>query len=69
MQVVLRRVGLDSFPATSTVKLHPVVLAVFNLASVLQGLGEEIAEEVVVGGVLEAEVANIREVLVKFLCL
>lgn len=45
------------------VDLHPVVLAVLDVAGVLESLGKELAEVVVVGGVLEAEVADVGEVL------
>jgi hypothetical protein len=63
------RVGLHDLPTLAVVQLHPVVLAVFNLSGALQCLGEELAEVVVVGGILESEVANITEVLVEFLCI
>jgi hypothetical protein len=62
-----RGVGLHDFPALAVVKLHPVVLAILNLAGALEGLGEELAQVVVVGSVLEAEIANVAEVLVEFL--
>jgi hypothetical protein len=31
---------LDSFPAATTVQLHPVVLTILDLAGILQRLGE-----------------------------
>jgi hypothetical protein len=62
-----RGVGLHNFPALAVVKLHPVVLTILNLAGALEGLGEELAQVVVVGSVLEAEIANVAEVLVEFL--
>lgn len=47
--------------------LHPVVLAILDVASVLQGLGEELSKVVVVGGVLETEVSDVCQVLVELL--
>lgn len=61
-------VGLHHLPALAVVQLHPVVFAVLDLSSALQGLGEKLAQVVVVGGILEAEVANVAQVLVKLLC-
>ncbi len=49
------------------VDLHPVVFAVLDLAGVLESLSKELAEIVVVGGVFEAEVADVREVLAELL--
>jgi hypothetical protein len=59
--------SLDSFPASTAVQLHPVVLAVFDLTGILECLCEEIAEEVVVGRIFEAEIADVAEVFVEFL--
>jgi hypothetical protein len=61
-------VRLHDLPALAIVQLHPVVLAVLNLASALERLGEELAEVVVVGGILETKVADVAKVLVEFLC-
>jgi hypothetical protein len=61
-------VRLHHLPTLAVVQLHPVVLAILNLPSALEGLGEELAQVVVVGGILESEVANVAEVLVEFLC-
>lgn len=47
--------------------LHPVVLAILHLAGVLQRLGEEVSEVIVVGGVLESKVSHVRQVLVELL--
>lgn len=63
-----RRVRLEHLPALSIVQLHPVILAVLDLSGALESLGEQLAEVVVVGGILETEVANIAQVLVKLLC-
>ena len=41
------RMGFHYLPALAIVELHPVVLAVLNLASALECLGEEFAEVVV----------------------
>ena len=38
-----RRVGLHYFPTLSVVQLHPVVLAILNLASARECLGKEFA--------------------------
>jgi len=59
MQVCLTGVLLHSLPALAIVELHPVVLAVLNLAAVLECLSEQIAQVVVVGCVLEAKVADV----------
>lgn len=55
-------------PALSRIlgNLHPVVLAVFHLAGVLQRLSEELAQVVVVGCVFEAEVSHVREIFAEF---
>lgn len=60
--------SLHGFPALAVVELHPVVLAILDLASLLEGLGEKITKVVVVGSVLEAEVAHVRKVLVELFC-
>jgi len=52
-------------PALAAVELHPVVLAILNFAGVLQRGGEELAEVVVIGLVLEAKVADVGKVLVE----
>jgi hypothetical protein len=62
------RVRLHHLPALAVVQLHPVVLAILNLPSALERLGEELAQVVVIGGVLETEVANVAEILVELLC-
>lgn len=59
---------LHLLPALAVVELHPVVLAVLYLASALERLREQLTQVVVVGGVLEAQVANVAQVLVEFLC-
>ena len=60
--------GAWYIPAFAVVQLHPVVVAIFHFARGLQCLREEVAQVVVVGRVLEAEVADVGEVLVEFLC-
>lgn len=59
LQVSLTGVLLHGLPALAVVQLHPIVLAIFNLATILQCLSEQIAQVVVVGSVLKAEVANV----------
>lgn len=56
-------------PALSRIlaDLHPIVFAVFDFTSVLESLGEEFTQVVVIGSVFEAEVAYIREILVELL--
>lgn len=61
-------VRLHDLPTLAVVQLHPIVLAVLNLASALERLGEELTEVIVVGGVLKTKVANVAEVLVELLC-
>lgn len=63
-----RGVRLHLLPALAVIELHPVVLAVLHLSGALQRLSEQLAQVVVVGGVLEAEVADVAEVLVELLC-
>lgn len=46
--------------------LHPVVLAIFDLTRILQRLSEELAEVIVIGGIFETKVSNVRQVLGKF---
>lgn len=66
--VCSRRVRLHRLPTLAVVKLHPVVFAILDFASVLEGLGEEVAEIFVVWCVFETKVADIAQVLVEFLC-
>lgn len=68
VQVSLRWMLLHVLPALPVVDLHPVILAIFHLAGVLESLREKVAEVVVVRCVLEAEVTDVREIFVKFLC-
>jgi hypothetical protein len=49
------------------VDLHPVVLAILDVTSVLQGLSKELTKVVVVGGIFETEVSDVRQVLVELL--
>lgn len=55
-------------PTLAIVEEHPVVNAIFRLAAVLEDLGEEFAQEVVVGCLLETELADIVEVDSELLC-
>ncbi len=66
-KMMLRRMGFDRLPATTTIQFHPVIFAVLDLASILQCLCKEVAKEVVVWGVLEAKVADVAEVFVELL--
>lgn len=59
VKVCLRWVLLHAFPTLAIIELHPVVLAILYLASVLECLSEEIAQVVVVGCILETKVADI----------
>lgn len=59
VEMCLAGVCLHCFPSLAVVELHPVVLAILDLARVLECSGEELAEVVVVGCVLEAEVSNV----------
>lgn len=59
---------LHGFPALAVVELHPIVLAIFDFAGVLESLSEELAQIFVVGCVLEAKVADVAEVFVELLC-
>lgn len=43
--------------------LHPVVLAILYLTGVLERLGEELSEVIVVRGILETEISNVGKVL------
>ena len=63
-----RWVRLEDLPALAVVQLHPVVLAILDLSSALESLSEQLPKVVVVGCVLKAEVTDVAEVLVEFLC-
>lgn len=67
MPVVLRRIRFV-FPTPSIVQFHPVIFPVFNIASVFQGLCEEVSKVVIIGGVLEPKVPHVGEILVELLC-
>lgn len=55
-------------PSAAVVYFHPIILAVLDLAGVLQGLCEEVSKVVVVGCIFEPEAPDIREVLAELLC-
>ena len=52
-----------------SVDRHPVVHAVFDFPAVLEDLGKEFSEEIIVRGFLETELANIVEVDGELLCI
>jgi len=54
-----RRVGLHNLPALSIVQLHPVVLAILDLAGALESLSEQLAEIVVIWLVLKTQVSDV----------
>jgi hypothetical protein len=61
------RVGLHHLPALAVVQLHPIVLAILNLAGALEGLREQLTEVVVIGRVFEAKVPYVTEIFVELL--
>lgn len=61
------RMMLQGLPTLAVMELHPIVFTILNLSCILQGLGEEFAEVVVIRGILESKIANIAEVFVEFL--
>lgn len=61
-------VARSRLPTLAVVEEHPVVRAVFDLARVLQHLGEELSEEVVVGRLLETELPDVVEVDGELVC-
>ena len=63
-----RWVRLHHLPALAVVKLHPVILAVLDLAGALECLREQLTEVVVVGGVFKAKISHVAEILVELLC-
>ena len=65
VKMITHRVG---HPSLSIVQEHPVVHAILDLASVLESLGEEVPEEVVVRSLLESELADVVEVDGELLC-
>lgn len=65
--VSVRRVLGHGLPPLAIVQLHPVVLAILNLAAVLEGLGEQVPKVVVIGSILETEVPDVRKVGVELL--
>lgn len=65
---VLRWVMLHGFPSSAIVQLHPVVLAVFDLAGVLQSLRKEFPKVIVIRRVFEAQIPDVTQILVEFLC-
>jgi hypothetical protein len=63
--MVVGRVLGDCLPSFTIVELHPIILSILNLSAVLQGLSEQVTKEVVVRSVLEAEIADVAQVLVE----
>jgi hypothetical protein len=55
-------------PASAVVELHPIVLSIFHLAGILEGLRQEITQVIVVRGILETKVAHIAQIFVEFFC-
>ena len=55
-------------PSSTIVEFHPIVLAIFNFASVLQSLSEEFSKIVIIGRVLKAKVPNVAQIFVELLC-
>ena len=49
----------SGFPPFPVVEQHPIVDPILGLANALEGLGEELTQEVVVGGLLEAELSRV----------
>lgn len=68
VKLMCGRMSFDCFPAAAAIEFHPVIFAVFDFAGVLEGLSEEVAEEVIIGRVFEAEVAHVAEIFVEFFC-
>lgn len=64
--VIVVPLGIPSF-SRILIDLHPVVLAVFNFARVLQGLSEELPKVVIVGCILKSKVTNIGKILAELL--
>ena len=64
---LLNGVCFGCLPPSASIDLHPVVLAVFNFASVPQSLCEDVAQVVIVRCLFEAEVAAVVKVLPEFI--
>ena len=56
------------FPAFPVVQLHPIVLSILHLSGILQGLGEQIPQVIVIGSFFEPQSSDVAQVLVEFLC-
>lgn len=67
MQVLLRRVRLV-LPPASVVQLHPVIFAIFDFPGILQCLGEQVSQVVIVRGVFKPEVAHVGQIFIELLC-
>lgn len=59
---------LHRFPAFAVVQLHPIILSILNLARVLQSLGEQIPQIIIVRGLFEPQVPDIAQILIELLC-
>lgn len=55
-------------PPLASVQQHPIVDTILGLTGRAQGLGEEVPQKVVVGGLGESELPDIVEVDGEFLC-
>lgn len=65
LQVLLRRIRLVFVPSP-VVELHPVVFPILNFPGVLERLGQEVSQVIVVGSVFKTEVADVCQVLGEF---
>lgn len=65
LKSLLRRVRFV-LVAPAVVQLHPVVLSILDLPSVLQSLGKQVPEVIVVGGVFKTKIAHITQIFGEF---
>jgi len=59
---------LRRFPSLSIIYHHPIIDAIFHFTSVLKSRSEKTSQIVVVWFIFKAEIANIAQVFVEFIC-
>lgn len=59
---------IASFPSLAVVQQHPVVDAIILLSDILENLGEQLTEEVIVRRLFESQLSHVVHVNGKLLC-
>lgn len=58
---------LNGLPPFAVVQLHPIIFSILDFSRVLQRLGEQVSQVIVIGSVLESQVADIGQIGVQLI--